>query len=132
MASQKRHGSFVWNEFAGADVEEAKRFYAQTLGWTYDAFSLPDGPYWVAKSGDEIVAGFSGLAAAVLPDQAPYWLGYIEVDDLDGRLAAAQKFGAAVLRPAEDVPNVGRVAVIRDPAGVVIGWMSSLNANETS
>jgi predicted enzyme related to lactoylglutathione lyase len=37
------------------DVEKAKAFYAETLGWTFEEFALPDGAYWVAKSGDKMV-----------------------------------------------------------------------------
>jgi hypothetical protein len=29
------HGFFHWNELLARDVERAKRFYADTIGWTY-------------------------------------------------------------------------------------------------
>ena len=28
------HGHFHWNELLTADVERAKRFYQETIGWT--------------------------------------------------------------------------------------------------
>jgi predicted enzyme related to lactoylglutathione lyase len=31
--------------------------------------------------------------------------------------------GANALQAPHDVPNVGRVAVLRDPTGAVIGWL---------
>lgn len=55
-----------------------------------------------------------------------YWFGFIEVDDLDARVAAALGKGATIIRAAHDVPNAGRVAVLRDPAGAAIGWMTSV------
>ena len=47
------HGTFYWNELMTRDVARAKTFYADTIGWTYDAMPMPGGgTYWVAKMGD--------------------------------------------------------------------------------
>jgi uncharacterized protein len=121
------HGTFVWNELATRDVEAAKAFYAATLGWTFEELALPDGPYWVAKSGDAPVGGIGGMETGSLHPNAAesYWFGFIEVDDVDARLADAVARGATVLRAAEDVPGVGRVAVLRDPTGGAIGWLTA-------
>jgi uncharacterized protein len=126
MADQK-HGSFVWNELATRDAEKARTFYADTLGWTYQEFPLPDGPYWVAQSGEKLVGGIGELETGAVPGMTEScWFGFIEVDDVDARVAAARKRGATILREPMDVPNVGRVAVLRDPTGAAIGWMTGL------
>ena len=51
------HGSFAWNEIATADVGRAKEFYEATLGWTFQQFDLPSGPYWMIMSGEQMVGG---------------------------------------------------------------------------
>ena len=43
------HGEFYWNELMTRDGERAKKFYADTLGWNFEAMAMPDGTYWVAK-----------------------------------------------------------------------------------
>lgn len=55
------HGTFVWNELASTDVQQAMAFYAETLDWTFEEFHLPSGRYWVARSGDRLVGGLGGL-----------------------------------------------------------------------
>ena len=44
------HGSFYWNELMARDVEQAKKFYGSTIGWTFDAMPMPNGtigwPKW--------------------------------------------------------------------------------------
>jgi predicted enzyme related to lactoylglutathione lyase len=45
-------------------------------------------------------------------------------DDVDARLKAAKAAGAKVLRGSFDVPGVGRIAIIQDPGGAAIGWMT--------
>lgn len=125
MTETTNHGTFVWNELASNDIEKAKAFYAETLGWSYDEFPLPDGPYWVAKSGEWYVCGLGGLEIGAIPGATSYWFSFLEVDDLDSRVAAALDKGAILIRAPHEVPNVGRIAVLRDPTGAAIGWMTS-------
>src|ERR1700734_1011291 len=43
------HGTFYWNELMTRDVEGAKKFYADTIGWSYDGMPMPggSGTYWL-------------------------------------------------------------------------------------
>lgn len=121
-------GQFIWNELATTDVDKAKDFYEQILGWTFEAFELPDGAYWVAKAGDTIVGGLGGMSTAADPQaKQSAWFVFVEVDDVDVRVDKARTLCADVLQPPHDVPNVGRVAVLRDPTGAVIGLMAGLS-----
>lgn len=117
-------GTFVWNELLTGDVERAKAFLAATLGWTFEEFPLPEGPYWVAKVGDTLVGGVCHFDTGSLPTDAPMWLPFVQVDDIDRRVKTALQTGAMVVQPPHDVPNVGRVAVLRDPTGAALGWLS--------
>lgn len=78
------HGSFHWNELNTRDVEQAKRFYADTLGWTFEAMPMPQGACWVANSGGKPVGGIFDMNAFGLPPDVPeHWLSYLAVDDVD-------------------------------------------------
>jgi predicted enzyme related to lactoylglutathione lyase len=127
------HGTFAWNELASTDIEKARAFYAETLGWAFQEFPLPSGSYWVAMAGDKVVAGLGGMETASLPGEtSSHWFSFIEVDDVDARVEKAVALGATVLDPPTDVPNVGRVAVLRDPTGAAIGWMTGLKSDPAS
>lgn len=118
------HGTFAWSELATEDVEAAIAFYRDTLGWTFERFDLPDGAYWVAKSGQTMVGGIGGLeTAAETGTRKSAWYSFIRVDKLDERFERALERGAHAIQRPHDVPGVGRVAVLRDPTGAVIGWM---------
>jgi predicted enzyme related to lactoylglutathione lyase len=117
------HGIFAWNELLSSDPEAAKGFFAETLGWRFEDFSFGGPPYWVIKAGDELVGGLGGLDAGEVQTDQSYWIGFIEVEDIDRRYARAVELGATEIRAPHDVPNVGRVAVLRDPTGALIGWM---------
>jgi uncharacterized protein len=118
------HGSFFWNELMARDVEQAKKFYGSTIGWTFDAMPMPDGTYWVAKMGDKPVAGIFPMSGPDFNAVPENWLPYLAVDDVDARLRAAKAAGAKVLREPFDVPTVGRIAIIQAPGGEAIAWIT--------
>ena len=118
------HGHFHWNELMTRNSEQAKSFYSATIGWTFEPMPMPDGTYWVAKVGDQPVAGLFPLSSPHYDGVPEVWMGYIAVDDIDERIKKAQALGATLLKPAFDVPGVGRIAVLREPGGAGIGWMT--------
>jgi predicted enzyme related to lactoylglutathione lyase len=119
------HGHFVWNELTTHDVEKAKKFYAEALGWTYDAMPGVGGmTYWTIKRGDERIGGMFPLDEATCADVPEGWLAYIAVDDVDARVKKALSLGAKLMRPIFDVPNIGRIALLQEPGGAGIGWIT--------
>ena len=113
------NGSFYWNELMTRDAEAAKKFYGATLGWTFEPMEQEGGgapTYWVAKVGDELVAGIYTIDAND-QETSEGWFAYVAVDDLSGALARASMEGGEVLREPWDVPGVGRIAIVNDNAG---------------
>jgi predicted enzyme related to lactoylglutathione lyase len=51
-------------------------------------------------------------------------MSYLAVDDVDARVKKAQGAGAKLMRPIFDVPGVGRIAILSEPGGAGIGWMT--------
>jgi predicted enzyme related to lactoylglutathione lyase len=120
------HGQFHWNELMTWSVDKAKSFYADTLGWQYEAFPMPQGgEYTVCKAGDEPAGGILEMKPGTGFDGMPdHWFAYITVDDIDARLTKVKDAGGEIMRAPYDVPNVGRIAVVKDKAGASIGWIT--------
>jgi hypothetical protein len=123
MAMGRAHGTFAWNDLLTTDVEKAKAFFAATLGWTFEDFSLEGRPYFVIRSGDAMVGGLGSLETGDVETTQSYWIAFVEVTDLDERFATALENGAIAIRPPHDVEGIGRVCVLRDPTGAALGWM---------
>ena len=122
------HGHFHWNELMTRDVEKAKKFYADTMGWSFDAMPMPGGgAYWLAKSGDAVVGGVFDISGADYKDVPESWMSYIAVDNVDERVKKATKAGAKVMKPAFDIPHVGRIAILLEPGGAGVGWMTPVS-----
>jgi len=122
------HGHFHWNELRTRDAERAKAFYATTIGWTFEATSTPDGrPYWIFMQDGKPVAGLFSLSSPEFDDVPESWMSFLAVDDVDARVAKAIKAGAKLVMPVFDVPNVGRIAMLREPGGAGVGWMTPVD-----
>jgi predicted enzyme related to lactoylglutathione lyase len=118
------HGHFHWNELVTRDVEKAKKFYGDIIGWTFDGMPMPDGTYWVAKMGDQPVGGLFPVAGPQWDGVPEHWMSYLAVDDVDARVKKATAAGAKLMRPAFDIPGVGRIAILTEPGGASVGWIT--------
>ena len=111
------------------DVARAKKFYSDALGWSFEAMPSDGGmTYWIAKMGGEPVGGLFDISGPEYKDVPEAWMAYIAVDDVDARVKKATKAGAKVMKPAFDVPGVGRIVMLLEPGGAGIGWMTPANA----
>ena len=121
-----RHGHFHWNELNTWRVGEAKAFYARTLGWTYESFPMADGgDYTVCMSSGEPVAGIFEMREELGMEGLPnHWIAYIAVDDVDARLREVRAAGGTIRREPFDVPSVGRISIVQDATGAVVGWIT--------
>ena len=115
----QHHGAFSWNELMTNDVEGAKAFYGELLGWTTEDMTTDCGSYTMANAGDKAVAGIMAT-----PPQAegtpPMWGAYVTVDDVDAMPGQIEKLGGKVLMPPQDIPDVGRFLVLQDPQGALL------------
>src|SRR5262245_45485937 len=74
------HGHFHWNELRTRDAERAKRFYAETIGWTFEPTATPDGDtYWLALSAGKPVAGLFALASPKFDAVPESWIPFLAV-----------------------------------------------------
>jgi hypothetical protein len=122
------HGQFHWNELMTHDVEKAKKFYAETMGWTYDTMPIPEGgTYTLAMSGGIPVAGILDINGPDYDGTPESWMPYIAVDNVDERVKMATKAGAKVVTPAFEIPGVGRIVILQEPGGASVGWMTPAN-----
>jgi predicted enzyme related to lactoylglutathione lyase len=126
-------GRFVWHELMTSDPDAAQPFYKNVVGWsTQPMEGGPEGmpPYTFWMAGEAMSGGLMQL-----PEEAkqmgapPHWMTYIGTDDVDATAKQAGELGGRVLVEPQDIPNIGRFAILQDPQGATFAIYSS--ANET-
>ena len=114
------HGTFIWYELMTSDSKAAEPFYRSVIGWDAKDSGMADHPYTLLSVGPTQVGGLMPIPdAARAMGARPCWTGYVAVDDVDVFAARVTAAGGAVHRAGEDIPGVGRFAVVADPYGAV-------------
>jgi len=122
VAEPSSRGRFVWHELVTPNPAAAIAFYPAITGWTVQPFA--DNPsYKMWSAGQTMIGGVMDLPGG--PSAPPHWLPYVGVDDVDDSVRQAVGLGANVQVPAQDIPNVGRFAILIDPQGAAIALFRS-------
>ena len=112
---QTKIGTFIWHGNQSTDVEKAKSFYTELLGWQTEEWP-GEQEYTIIKVGDK---GHGGISAA--QGGAPsHWMGNVFVEDTDETARRAEAAGGRILFGPESIPEVGRFALIADPQGATV------------
>lgn len=116
-ASSNPVGAFIWYELITPDPVAAKSFYDGVVGWSIgEASPEYNGYRMIQRSDGGNAGGVMELTDEMRQHGArPVWLGYIGVGDVDQSVEAIRNEGGDCLMPAFDIPNVGRIALVKDP-----------------
>ena len=74
--------------------------------------------------GDKPVGGLFTIGGSQWEGVPEHWMSYLAVDDVDARVKKATAVGAKLMRPVFDVPGVGRIAILTEPGGAGVGWIT--------
>src|SRR6201996_1796888 len=109
---------FVWYELVTNDMEKAVAFYSKVVGWDVRDSGMPGMQYMLFGKDGKDVGGMMTWAGAGAPEMPPEWMGHIHTAKLDEELEAVTADGGTIVKPAQDIPGVGRFAVVLDPQKV--------------
>jgi hypothetical protein len=125
------HGRFLWYELMTTDMEAAKAFYSNVVGWGTQEASMPGMAYTLFTVGEASVSGLMALSEDARKMGArPRWIGYVAVNDVDATADRIKQLGGAVHVPPTDVPNVSRFSVVTDPQMATIALFKWLKPDQ--
>jgi predicted enzyme related to lactoylglutathione lyase len=123
---------FVWYDLMTTDLEGARRFYGDVLGWTARDAGMPN-PYWLLLAGERPIGGAMQLTSEMISGGGrPSWMGHVGVDDVEASAAQVTALGGAIHRPPTDIPGVGRFAIAADPLGAIFSLFEPTAAYRAS
>lgn len=120
----KDYGKFCWYELMTTDVPAAERFYSSVVGWSTRDSGVPGMNYTLAYAGETQVAGLMEIPAEA-QGMPPAWVGYIFTDKIEQTAKDIAANGGKVMRAPDDIPGIGRFAVVADPHGAVFSLFST-------
>lgn len=115
-----RPGNFCWPELATPDSGKAKTFYRGLFGWQPVDVPSAGGTYTLLQLRGLDVAALRTMSDTERTQRVPsHFMTYISTASADASAEIAARSGGTVLHGPFDVEGIGRMALIRDPAGVV-------------
>jgi predicted enzyme related to lactoylglutathione lyase len=120
-------GSLCWNELMTTDTAKDGEFYAGLFGWGKETMNMGPMEYTMFSNDGRGAGGMLKITPEMGPIP-PNWLGYFAVDDCDAKVKKATELGAKVMKPADDIPGIGRFAILIDPQGAAFPIIKLDNA----
>ena len=115
------HGTICWAELGSQDLEAAKKFYSELLGWKLEGSEAAGMNYTEIVVGEKHIGGMYQITEECGGGDRPSsWMSYVAVDDVDASARRTEELGGKVAMPPTDIPNVGRFCIINDPTGATI------------
>ncbi|MEA3035343.1 MAG: uncharacterized protein QOH04_1105 [Sphingomonadales bacterium] len=115
--------SFIWYELMTTDQAAAIDFYTKVVGWTaapHPGSDAGGGAYMILSANGRGVGGVFQLTDEMTSQGAsPLWAGYVGVEDADETAKRIEAAGGSIHKGPEDIPGVGRFAMVADPGGAL-------------
>lgn len=119
MTTSHPLGAPCWIDLSTSDLERAQQFYGAVFGWTFESAGPEYGGY--------VSAFVDGVQVAGLMPNDPQWNmpdgwnTYLHTADADATIEAITAAGGFSCGGAMDIPAKGRMAMVTDPTGGMIG-----------
>ncbi|MFO7654889.1 MAG: VOC family protein [Candidatus Krumholzibacteriia bacterium] len=115
-------GTFCWVELMTSDAEAAKRFYGELFGWDAQDDPVAEDTLYtmLLKDGRNVAALYQRTAQQAKMGIPSSWSSYVSVSSAGEVVDRARQHGGQVILEPMDVFDLGRMAVIQDPAGATV------------
>lgn len=114
-------------EIQADDIERAKKFYADVLGWKIEQMMTKEKggmDYWGITTGDSVPGINGGLYQRAEGNDKFYLFDCtVEVADIDKAIEAVKAAGGSITREKGEIPGVGWFASAKDTEGNRFGLM---------
>jgi len=116
-------GTFSWVDLGTTDPDDAKRFYGALFGWDFTDQDAGGGDTYTeaAIDGDAVAGIYSQPDQQRAAGVPPFWFSYVTVESADAAGARTGELGGNVHAEPFDVLEAGRMAVLADPTGAMLG-----------
>ena len=104
-------------ELMGPDADRMKQFYSTIFDWKFSVAEGFEGYHPTEGEG----MGVNGAVGGGNEETPAYEAIYVEVDDIDSKLAEVEQNGGQMAVPRTEIPGVVTLALFRDPAGNFVG-----------
>ena len=120
-----KSGRVGWHELLASDWQKAFAFYGELFGWQRaDAGSGPPDGYQLFSAGGQTIGAMSPKRPT---DTVPYWIYYINVDDIDAAAERVKTAGGRIFESPVQLRGGSWIARCGDPQGAAFALQGERN-----
>jgi predicted enzyme related to lactoylglutathione lyase len=123
-------GKIIWRDLLTNDPAASQRFYGELFDWTFESVGTAsnlksDSAYTLIRHDGKLIGGMIDTLALNNRDDISQWVVLLSVEDIDASVKAVTASGGEIVTPATDLQDRGRLAVIRDAEGALLGLLET-------
>lgn len=122
-------GKFVWYDLFTNNLESASRFYGELFGWSFSDTASKDKLVKTISIDGVPVANAIHIDSTKTKVNKCLWLSYMSVEDVDRALMVVKKNNGTIYLQPKNLPNRGRIAIVKDPEGALFAIVTSSNGD---
>jgi predicted enzyme related to lactoylglutathione lyase len=129
-SNERSPGKIIWRDLLTHDLEGSKEFYGSLFGWEFEAVGSESGfgsdsAYTLIRHEGDLIGGMIDTVAMNGKDDISQWVVVMSVGDINKSAAAFAASGGEIVTPPTDLRRRGRLAVVRDAEGALLGLLQT-------
>ena len=108
-----------------SDLKAVQPFYEALFGWSFHETASGESRVPTIRREGVPIANAVSVDETQMKDGASRWLSYMSVADVDQTALRIEKNQGAVYMPPKNLPDRGRVAVVKDPEGALFAVLTA-------
>lgn len=127
---QRLPGKIIWHDLLTNDPAASQHFYGELFGWEFESIGEAsnlkrDSSYTLIRHDGRPIGGMIDTLALNNRDDISQWVVLMSVQDIEGTVKKVLSAGGRVITPATDLQHRGRLAVVRDAEGALLGLLET-------
>ena len=127
---ERSPGKIIWRDLLTNDPAASQKFYGELFGWEFESVGeasnlRSNSAYTLIRHNGKLIGGMVDTLALNGRDDISQWVVLMAVEDLDARVVAVTTNGGATVAPPTDLQDRGRLALVRDAEGALLGLLET-------
>jgi len=128
--NERLPGKIIWRDLLTHDLSGSKEFYGSLFGWEFESVGRDSGfgsdsAYTLIRHKGRLIGGMIDTMALNGKNDISQWVVVMSVGDVDKAASSFAASGGEVITPPTDLRRRGRLAVVRDAEGALLGLLQT-------
>lgn len=123
-------GKIIWHDLITDKPALTKKFYQTLFGWQFEELTLAGGlfgeiNYTLIRHNGKLIGGMIDQTKLQVKKDISQWVVLMSVKDINKAVDEVKSSGGTVFSPATDLGDRGKIAIVADPQGALLGFLQT-------